>query len=377
MRNDLKHLDEGILKSKICLFGDLSSVHLRRWAIALRNAGCNLSIISYRKAALDAVRVYDISCSSMRGKPRYEKYLRLLRGVKMVFLLRRAIRQIKPDILHVHYLVNTPLALAFWRIRKLVVSPWGNDIIYDHGREPLALILYKKALLKWAKRITATTEFLAWHIQRYVKRTPKVIPFGVETDLFKRRRSRKQNIIVISFIKHLKEKYGPRFLLMAVPHLLKRTRNIAINIVGTGPQDEYLKKLAADLKIEKYVNFLGGIPHGQVVEILEDTDIFVMPSVYESEVFGVAAIEASAMEIPIVASDLGGIREAVRDGVTGILVPPRDECAIADACLTLIKDPSLRRKLGRNGRKFVTAEFEWSNCVEKMIQVYQGVLEER
>jgi glycosyltransferase involved in cell wall biosynthesis len=374
MARKFKRFDKDITNAKICLFGDLSSIHLKRWATALKDMGCDVSVISYRKATLESVKVYDISCSDMRGKPRYEKYLRLLRGIKMVFLLRRALRQIKPDIFHVHYLINTPLSFAFWGLDNLVLSPWGNDIIYDHGHEPWSVVLYKKRLLRWAKEITALSRFLGQHVQKYMKRSLVVIPFGVETSIFVRKRRTRQNFITISFVKHLKTKYGPRYLIEALSLIIRQHKKVVLNIAGRGPEEQYLRNLAESLKVASRVKFLGAVPHDQVVSLLNETDIFVMPSVYESETFGVAAIEASSMEIPVVASDLGGIREAVLNGETGLLVPPGNAQAIADACLLLIKDSLLRKKLGKQGREYVQRTYEWRHCVERMMGVYRQIL---
>jgi len=374
MEQNFDTFDRDITEKKICLFGDLSSVHLVRWATALRDIGCKISVISYRKATLNSVEIYDISCPEMRTSQRCRKTIRLLRGIKMFFLLRRALKKIKPHLVHVHYLMNTPLAFGFWGMRNLVVSPWGNDIVYDCGQEPWAVILYKKRLLRWAKEITATTHFLAQHVQRYTSHSPVVIPFGVETAIFKRKRRGKKRYITISFIKHLYEKYGPRYLIEAIPLILQQCKAVVFNIVGSGPQEEYLVNLAMSLKVTSHVRFFGAIPHDQVVQVLNETDIFVMPSLYESDVFGVAAVEASSMEIPVVASDLGGIREAVVNGETGLLIPAGNPRAIADACLMLIRNSSLRRKMGRRGREFVKRNYEWRYCVEKMIGVYRKVL---
>lgn len=374
MERNFDTFDSDITETKICLFGDLSTVHLVRWATALRDVGCNISVISFRKATLDSVAVYDISCPGMRNSRRGERYIRLVRGVKMLFLLRRALRRIKPDLVHVHYLINTPLAFGFWGIRNLIVSPWGNDIVYDCGREPWAVIMYKKRLLRWAKEITATTHFLAQHVQKYIHRRPIVIPFGVETAIFRRQRREGKRHITISFIKHLKEKYGARYLIEAVPLIVDQFKNVVVNIVGSGPQEVLLKDLVIRRNVTSHVRFFGAIPHDRVVDVLNETDIFVMPSIYESEVFGVAAIEASSMEIPVVASNLAGVREAVVDGETGILVPARNPRAIADACVMLIKNSSLSEKMGRSGRGFVKRNYEWRACVDKMIDVYKRVL---
>ena len=365
-----------IQRAKVCLVGNATNVHFRRWAISLKQRGCNIVVVSYRNADLTDVKIYDISCVEMRGNAKCEEYVRILRGIKMLLLLRRALRDIKPDLVHVHYLFNTPLAFGFWGIKRLIVSPWGNDIIYDYDREPLLKILYKKTLLRRATEITTLSEFLSKQIRRYLKCKPQLIPFGVDTSIFNGSRKRVDNTVTISFVKHLEEKYGPKYLIEAVPLILNEHKSIKVNIVGSGSQREMLDNLVKEFGIQSYIDFIEKISHEKVVDILRNTDIFVMPSVYKSESFGVAAIEASAMKIPVVASNFGGIREAVIDGKTGILVPPCDAEAIARACIKLIKNKSLRERLGENGRNYVKKKFEWQSCVDKMIEVYSRVLEQ-
>lgn len=365
-----------ICDSKICIHGDATTVHLQRWIAALRDHGLKLSVISYREAKIPGVELHDISCSEMRGGLKFVKLTRLLRGVKMLYLLRKAIRKIKPDIIHIHYLMNTPLVFGFLGCKNVIVSPWGNDIIHDTGKEPIMVIIYKRLLLRIAKKITATTHFLARYVKKYTKAEPIVIAFGVESNRFMRKKEKvDKNLITISFIKHLKIKYGPQYLIEAVPHILKKYNDIEVLMIGEGPEEDKLKNLVDKLGLSKYLKFLGRIDHEKVIEILNATDIFVMPSIYESEVFGVAAIEASAMEVPVVASDLGGIREAVVDGETGILVRPGDPAAIAEACLRLIREPDLRKKMGMAGRRFVVKKYDWKDCVNQMLMVYQQFLE--
>jgi glycosyltransferase involved in cell wall biosynthesis len=101
----------------------------------------------------------------------------------------------------------------------------------------------------------------------------------------------------------------------------------------------------------------------------------VMPSVYESETFGVAAIEASAAEVPVVASRVGGVPEAVIDGQTGLLVPPRDVDKLAEACISMIDDPQRRREMGLAGRRFVERYYSWPDNTRLMGEIYRATLD--
>jgi glycosyltransferase involved in cell wall biosynthesis len=136
---------------------------------------------------------------------------------------------------------------------------------------------------------------------------------------------------------------------------------------------ETLKARVAELGLSDRVDFPGRLPHDQMMKAMRATDIFVMPSTCQ-ESFGVAAIEASACEVPVVATKVGGVPEAVIDGETGILVPPFDADALAATCIDLVRDPVKRRRLGEAGRRFVMDHYQWNQNAATMGQVYSQLL---
>jgi len=117
---------------------------------------------------------------------------------------------------------------------------------------------------------------------------------------------------------------------------------------------------------------LGAIEHRQVPELLRNVDIFVMPSIREE--FGVAAVEAQAMEIPVISTRVGGVPEVVLDGETGILVEPGDSEQLAQAILALIENPALRRQMGKRGREHVLANYRWEDNAALMENLYQRIV---
>jgi glycosyltransferase involved in cell wall biosynthesis len=119
---------------------------------------------------------------------------------------------------------------------------------------------------------------------------------------------------------------------------------------------------------------VGGVPHDQVIHYLHKMDIFVVPSFQES--FGVAAVEAAAAGLPVVASDVGGLPEVVIDGETGYLVPPADAHTLSQRLAQLIADPSLRRRMGKAGRVLVETHYNWKDNAAQMERLYRSLVKE-
>ena len=122
----------------------------------------------------------------------------------------------------------------------------------------------------------------------------------------------------------------------------------------------------------QHLRFAGHIPWQQLVDWYRRATVFVMPSYYET--FGISVIEAMAFGLPVVATSAGGLPEVVEDGVTGVLVPPRDSEAIADALIRLLRDPDLRERMGRAGQERVRAEYSIDRIVSETLAVYDSVI---
>jgi glycosyltransferase involved in cell wall biosynthesis len=126
--------------------------------------------------------------------------------------------------------------------------------------------------------------------------------------------------------------------------------------------------------LEAEVELLGARPFTETVGELQEADIFVLPSVIAEngrrDVTPNVILEAMAMQLPVVSTTVAGIPELVEDGVTGLLVPPGDETALAAAILRLAGDPSLRESLGRNGRRAVEERFDIRKNVLGLKEVF-------
>lgn len=147
--------------------------------------------------------------------------------------------------------------------------------------------------------------------------------------------------------------------------------NLVYVIAGTGPEENYLKKLVPPLLRDR-VCFQGEISEEEKWKWLKACDIFIMPARHiagDFEGFGIVYLEANICSKPVIAGQSGGVSDAVEDGRNGLLVDPDDPAAIAAAIARLAGDPEERARLGRQGRDRAIAEFKWEQQARKLVEV--------
>jgi glycosyltransferase involved in cell wall biosynthesis len=359
---------------RICFLSDPIYLHTQRWARFFLKKGHEVAIIGVHNdiPVLPDVSTFRLPVERFKGP-----WL-----LRTTLALKSLLKNLKPDILHMHCLdaLVAPILLGF---HPFVVSVWGADIIGETGLavEDWRLRLFKKIVLRNADAVIALSRSLATSTCEYGGLPPdRVLThyWGVDLKQFaakeRVRPSGENHPIVLGFVKHLLPKYGPEYFIRAVAKVRTRHPCIKALMIGDGPLRPDLESLSVALGIQDIVAFIGGVPHELVPRYMSQIDIFIMPSVYESETFGVAAAEAQAMGIPVVATRVGGIPEAVADGVTGLLVPPRDENAIGDAVMRLIEDRDLRDSMSRAGPAFVAQHFDWEKNAGSVEQLYYSLL---
>ncbi len=161
---------------------------------------------------------------------------------------------------------------------------------------------------------------------------------------------------------------GVEYLLQALPKLLPG--NTRLWIAGEGPYEETLRALAHELGVEGRVYFLGRLEQDELAALYRSCSMLVATS-FVNETFGMALCEAMACGVAVVASDFGGFKEVVEDGVTGLLVRPQDPADLAAQINTLLADPTLARKMGSAGRQRVLATFSWEAVADRLEEVYR------
>lgn len=161
---------------------------------------------------------------------------------------------------------------------------------------------------------------------------------------------------------------GQDVALRACAAVVRQHPNLRYMIVGDGNNESALRRLAQDLGIADRVAFVGSLTDHEVAEAYATSDVYLGLSRQEGvdiEGFGISFIEASASGLPVIAGDSGGVRSAVRDGETGILVAPNDVDAVAAALRRVLADTERRRAMGRAGRRAVETHFNWDRVARE------------
>lgn len=175
----------------------------------------------------------------------------------------------------------------------------------------------------------------------------------------------------VLFFGRIVEYKGVEYLIKAEPLITKQFPNTKIIIAGRGDFSKY-ENLTEHKRNFEIINEF--IPDEQVAELFQKSKIVALPYIEASQ-SGIIPI-AYAFKKPVVATNVGSIPEVVDDGKTGFIVPPRDEKALADAIIKLLKDENLRKEMGENAYKKMKEELSWDKIAEKTIEVYKKAINE-
>ena len=161
-----------------------------------------------------------------------------------------------------------------------------------------------------------------------------------------------------------------------VRNVLPRLSNVLYVVVGVGAHRDEIERAAAETGMADNVWLVGSVSDERLLELLGSSDVFVMPNIVvpgNVEGFGIVAIEASASGLPIVASRLEGIPDAVIAGENGQLVPPADAAAFVSALALLVESPELRRTLGESGRAYTERHYSWPRIIAQYRALFEAL----
>jgi glycosyltransferase involved in cell wall biosynthesis len=285
------------------------------------------------------------------------------------------------DLLHAFWPLPQGV-LGLWAKRAsgvpLVSTFFGVELTWMERQFPFLAPLLRR-IVRGSDAVTAISSYTAARLRRQVPDAdPTVIPFGAAVDApavpppWAWDGSRAFELL---FVGRLVERKGVHLLLEAVA-ALRAERSVLLHVVGDGPERDRLTALAARLGLEDAVRFHGFVSAPELKRRLSSCDAFVLPAVVDAkgdtEGLGVVLIEAMGHARPVIASAAGGIVDIVRDGESGLLVPPGDAAALAAAISRLMDDPPAARALGLRGRRAMEEGFSWDAISSRLAELYRA-----
>ncbi|MBV6624694.1 MAG: glycosyltransferase [Rivularia sp. (in: Bacteria)] len=195
---------------------------------------------------------------------------------------------------------------------------------------------------------------------------------------FKARYPDAEGLIRIATTGRLVEKKGIEYAIRAIADVVKVHNNVEFNVIGDGELKERFAQIINELNLADKVHLKGWKNQKEIISILDKSHIFVAPSVTASDGNQDAPVntlkEAMAMGLPVIGTFHGGIPELVEDGVSGFLVPERDEKAIAQKLIYLIEHPEIWSQMGSHGRQKVEENYDTDKLNSELVEIYQQVL---
>lgn len=289
-------------------------------------------------------------------------------GFGVIWQIYKFLKQENPKIVHTHLFGGDTwgrLAAILARVPVIISTEHNTNLDESWFKRKV-----KKFLSLFTKRIVAVSEAVRQYslaVDHINKKKIVVILNGIEVEKFIAISEKKYSSPpIIGVIGRLEKQKGHEYLFEAL-NLIK-TIPWVLWVVGDGTLKGRLERLAQDLSLRERIIFLGA--RRNIVEILSQIDIFVLPSLWEG--LGLAALEAAAAGKPIVASRIGGIPEIIEHEVTGILVEPKNVKSLADGLERMLLGEVEAKEMGKRAREVVVQKFS----VEKMVREYEKLYEE-
>ena len=297
--------------------------------------------------------------------------------------------EVDADVVHAHTwyadmgalwistLYRIPLVVTLHSMEPL--RPWKADQL---GSGYLVSSWIEKTAVESAHRVIAVSHKMREDILEYFKADPArvvVIHNGIDPDQFRRTTDRDAldrlgvRAPYVLFVGRITDQKGIFHLLEAARALPAGVQVVLCASAPDTPEiEERLRRAVAGQPNVKWINEMVPVP--VVTQLYSHAAVFCCPSVYEP--FGLINLEAMACETPVVASGVGGILEVVEDGKTGLLVPPAQPAALAEALTRVLGNPDRARDMGKAGRRRVEEKFAWASVAERTQQVYADAIAE-
>ena len=353
---------------KICFLAASNSIHSHKWINFFANMGHEVIWIS-------------LVPSTIKVSNNIE-YYEFTNGIfSSIYKVRKLILKLNPDIVHIHYLGYYALLGLFSGAKCIVSTTWGSDI--NVGKKSFFKRQILSRILKKSKLFTCDAYYMRDELKKFNVPHEKIhiINFGIDSKkFFKQERNlkvlEKFNIsdeLTIISLRNFEPVYDIKTLIYAAKIILKEIPTVRFLLVGKGTLENELKQMVQSLGISNSVHFTGFVDNQLLPSLISSSDIYVSTSLSDA---GIAASTAEAMscEIPVVVSDSAENDKWIDDKVNGFLFSTKNHVQLAKILINLIKDQTLRGKVGKEGRNVIVNKNDYKNEMKKMNDLYLKLL---
>lgn len=303
--------------------------------------------------------------------------------------VRRVVKKQKIDLIHAHWIL--PQGYIAYLMKKWYHIPYiatahAGDVFPLKNKFLKALA---KKVIKNADFATANSNFTKKTILEIFPNLDKnkiaVVPMGVDLANFNHskksislRYKYKINRELLLTVGRLAEKKGIKYVIEAMPKVLEEFPEAKLMVVGDGPEKQDLIKLTTMQNLGHAVIFVSKVSHKELPKFYASADLFIGPSIVtksgDTEGLGVVFLEALASGTPVIGSNVGGIPDIIKEGVTGVLVEEKNPEELAKKIIELLKHKELRDKTVKNGKALIEKNYSWESVGKKFRLVYEKVL---
>lgn len=292
------------------------------------------------------------------------------------------LKKIKPDLVHAGWVQTSGLQAALSGFHPFLLMPWGSDILIkpDTSWEDFAKAKYT---IKKADMITCDCESVKKRIIEIADYPPHkiiVFPWGIDLNLFQPQLEgtdireklgwSKNKLLIMT--RSFAPVYGIEYFLKALPRVVEEEPEARVILIGSGPLEQELRNMVAELGISEYVHFAGYIPNEEMPKYLNAADIYVSSSL--SDGTSLCLLEAMACRLPVVVTDVPSYFEWIQDGVNGFIVPRKDSKALADKIVALFRDEQIATQMGEQNLQIAWERANWDKNFAKLEEMYHSLV---
>lgn len=365
---------------RLCFVGVHTHVHLFRWYRFFADRGHEVHVVS---TVARESSIYEGVPISPFPVPRTGNYwlnffLGFLGSPLYVFRLKRLLRNIQPDVVHVHYINDAALFSILSGFHPVIFTAWGTDVLISPNQSRLRKWILRYMLRK-VDLVTCDADHMKKRLVELGADPPKtpVIFFGTDVEKFHgskkdpvlRARFAPEGAPVVISIRNHETVYDIESVIKAAHRLIQKYPTAIFLMGGSGTLSESLRRLTDSLGLNENVKFLGSLTQDQLPVYLATADIYVSTSLSDG---GLAASTAEAMasELPVVITDVGNNRQWVKDGQHGFVIAVRSPEDLAEKIAVLFESKPLRERMGREGRRVIVERNNLYNEMSRMEEFY-------